>query len=62
VNFFEDFSGNDKRPALPPPGKPVIVQRPCCRCMAYRDRDGKWRDYFHRDELTDVIEVIPEEK
>jgi hypothetical protein len=30
--------------------------------MAYQDRDGKWRDYFHRDELTDVIEVIPIEK
>jgi hypothetical protein len=27
--------------------------------MAFQDRDGKWRDYFHRDELPDVLEVIP---
>jgi hypothetical protein len=39
--------------------KPVLVQRPHCRCMAYQDSHGKWRDYFHRDELTDVLEVIP---
>jgi len=59
VNYFGKSSENEKKPALPPPGKPVIVQRPHCRCMAYKDRDGKWRDYFHRDELTDVIGIIP---
>jgi hypothetical protein len=62
VSYFGQPSENGKKPALPPPGTPVIVQRPHCRCMAYQDRDGKWRDYFHRDELTDVIEVIPIEK
>jgi hypothetical protein len=53
-------AGEEKkeRMQLPPPGVPVIVKRSGCRCMAVRDRNGKWRDFFHRDELTDVIEVI----
>jgi len=27
--------------------------------MAIRDWDGKWRDYFHRDLLPEVLEIIP---
>jgi hypothetical protein len=27
--------------------------------MAYQDWEGKWRDYFYRDELPEVLEVIP---
>jgi len=26
--------------------------------MAYRDAEGKWRDYFYHDELPEVLEVI----
>ena len=44
---------------LPPPGQPVLVRCPHCRCMAFRDREGKWRDYFYRDELSEVLEIIP---
>lgn len=61
VNHFDNHSENEKKPTPPPLGKPVIVQRPHCRCMAYKDKDGKWRDYFHHDELTDVLGVIPTE-
>ncbi len=55
-----DNSENSNQPVtLPPLGKPVLVRRAHCRCIAFRDRDGKWKDYFHRDELADVLEVIP---
>jgi len=43
---------------LPPVGEVVIVQCDGFRCMAFRDPQGKWRDYFHRDELRGRIEVL----
>jgi len=45
---------------LPPIGKAVIVRGEGFRCMAYRDRDGKWKDYFRMEELPGVIEWCEE--
>jgi hypothetical protein len=44
--------------ALPAIGEPVIVQCANYRCMAYRDREGRWRDWFYKDELPGNVEVI----
>jgi hypothetical protein len=41
---------------LPPIGIPVLVQCDGFRCMAFRDKDGKWRDYFYKDQLPEIIE------
>lgn len=39
-------------------GHAVIVQCRHFRCMAYRDPDGRWRNYFSNDELNgDVTEL-----
>ena len=43
---------------LPQAGKSVPVEVNGCRCMAFRDEDGKWRDYFHGEELCGYIKVI----
>ncbi|HLP75513.1 MAG TPA: hypothetical protein VK327_01235 [Candidatus Paceibacterota bacterium] len=43
---------------LPPAGEVALVQGKGFRCMAYRDKDGKWRDYVHRNELPEPIAVI----
>jgi hypothetical protein len=43
---------------LPPIGAQVLVQAEGFRCLAFRDRDGKWRNAFSRDELRGTIRVI----
>ncbi len=39
-------------------GPPVLVQTDRFRCLAYQDKQGKWRDYYHKDELNGNIEVV----
>ncbi|HUA39457.1 MAG TPA: hypothetical protein VMA35_13780 [Candidatus Sulfopaludibacter sp.] len=39
-------------------GCPVLVQTAHFRCMAYQERDGKWKDYYHQDELIGKVEVV----
>ena len=39
-------------------GEQVLVQAEGFRCLAFRDKDGKWRDAFSRDELDGAIQVI----
>jgi hypothetical protein len=51
-------SGDQKHDELPPVGKSVLVEANGCRCMAFRDQDGKWRDYFYGEELRGRIKVI----
>ena len=41
-----------------PVGQMVMVQCEGFRCLAYRDRDGKWRDAIRNSELTAVMEVL----
>lgn len=44
---------------LPRPGVPVQVQCNDFKCMAYRDEDGKWMDFFTRKFLPGVLGVVP---
>jgi hypothetical protein len=48
---------------LPPPGVPVQVQCNGFKCMAYRDKDGNWMDFFTRKclpgGLPGVLGVVP---
>jgi hypothetical protein len=44
---------------LPRPGMPVQVQCIGFKCMAYRDDDGKWMDFFTRKFLPGVLGVVP---
>jgi hypothetical protein len=43
---------------LPAIGEQVLVQAEGFRCLAFRDKDGKWRNAFSRDELPGTIRVI----
>ena len=43
---------------LPAIGLPVQVQCPGHKCMAYRDKEGKWRDLFTKEFLPRVLGVI----
>lgn len=44
---------------LPAPGLPVQVQCMGFKCMAYRDKDGNWMDFFTRKFLPGVLGVVP---
>ena len=36
----------------------VWIQCKGYRCMAYRDSEGKWINFYTNEKLTDFIEVI----
>jgi hypothetical protein len=58
-NSIPASDGRDKRDDnLPPIGQTALVQGDGFRCLAYRDKDGKWRDAFHKRELKGSIQVI----
>jgi hypothetical protein len=38
---------------------PTLVQCSTYRCMAERDKNGKWRSYFKKDLLPEPVTVIP---
>lgn len=44
---------------LPAPGVPVQVQCTGFRCMAFRDSEGRWVDFFSRKFLSGVLGVVP---
>jgi hypothetical protein len=44
---------------LPLAGVPVQVQCLGFKCMAYRDKEGKWMDFFTRKFLPGVLGVVP---
>jgi hypothetical protein len=44
---------------LPLPGVPVQVQCNGFKCMAYRDKEGNWVDFFTRKFLPGVRGVVP---
>jgi hypothetical protein len=59
------MDGSDPQPVIrgkgqpiPPLGQPAMVRCPGFRCLAYRDKDGKWRDVAHNQELPEVLEVL----
>ena len=43
---------------LPLPGVPVQVQCHDFKCLAYRDKDGNWVDFFTRKFLPSVLGVV----
>jgi len=44
--------------ALPPVGEVVLVQCENFRCLAFRDKYGKWRSPFSKMELNGMVQVI----
>jgi len=60
-----DIDCVDNKSEMHPPKRPsdkkresFIVQCIGFRCMAYRDRMGKWRDYFNDDEIQGEVKII----
>jgi len=51
-----EISGKGSK--LPVPGHEVMVRCPGFRCLAYRDKDGKWRGVAHDEEMPEVLEVL----
>jgi hypothetical protein len=43
----------------PVSGLPVQVQCDGFKCMAFRDREGQWVDFFSREILPRVLGVLP---
>ena len=39
-------------------GHAILVQCPAFRCMAYRDREGKWRNYFSDEVLKGDVKEL----
>jgi hypothetical protein len=44
---------------LPVSGLPVQVQCDGFKCIAYRDKEGRWVDLFTRKFLSRVLGVVP---
>lgn len=44
---------------MPPSGVPVQVQCVGYKCIAFRDREGRWVDLFTREFLPRVLGVVP---
>ena len=40
------------------PAEAVQVKCSGFRCLAYRDEDGRWRDYWKRTPLPEPVEVL----
>ena len=43
---------------MSPVGEVVLVQCEKFRCLAFRDKHGKWRSPFSKMELNNVVQVI----
>jgi hypothetical protein len=41
-------------------GTSFLVQCNGVRCMAFRDQDGNWRNYFSRELLEGAINIVDE--
>jgi hypothetical protein len=49
---------NRENGANPPVDEVVLVQCEKFRCLAFRDKHGKWRSPFSKMELNGVVQVI----
>jgi hypothetical protein len=47
-----------KSQPIPLGGRLVMVRCPGFRCLAYRDKDGKWRDVAHDEERPEILEIL----
>ena len=43
---------------LPASGVPVQVQCAGFKCLAFRDKQGNWKDFFTRESLPAVLGVV----
>ena len=43
---------------LPFPTERVLVRCPRYRCVAFRDRQGLWRNYYSRDLIEGPVEIV----
>jgi len=51
-------NGENTNSPAPPVGEVVLVQCEKFRCLAFRDKHGKWRSPFSKMELNNVVGVI----
>jgi hypothetical protein len=55
----DDFKKEQPRYGLLPAlGVPVQVQCDGFKCMAFRDKQGNWKDFFTRESLPGVLGVV----
>jgi GH24 family phage-related lysozyme (muramidase) len=47
-----------RHPPLPRIGEQVVVQCEGYRCLAYRDKEGKWRSALGGELLPNVLKVL----
>jgi hypothetical protein len=47
-----------KSQLIPALAQAVVVRCPGFRCLAYRDKDGRWRDVAHNEELPEILESL----
>ncbi len=53
----EELGAEQDRP-LPRVGEQVVVQCEGYRCLAYRDKDGKWRNAQSGQEIPKVLRIL----
>jgi len=58
TNPSSTSNGENENGALPPVDEMVLVQCKHFRCLAFRDKHGKWRSPFSKMELHNVVHVI----
>jgi hypothetical protein len=58
TNPSSTANGENENGALPPVDEMVLVQCEHFRCLAFRDKHGKWRSPFGKMELNGVLHVI----
>jgi hypothetical protein len=51
-------TGENENGLMSPVGEVVLVQCEKFRCLAFRDKHGKWRSPFSKMELNNVVQVI----
>jgi len=50
----QEIQAQSKEPLLR--NQPVLVQTAHFRCLAYRDAQGQWWDYFHGIKLDGIVD------
>ncbi len=58
TNPSSTLNVKDTNTSLPPVGEVVLVQCENFRCLAFRDKYGKWRSPYSKMELNHVIHII----
>jgi hypothetical protein len=59
VNQKKENSTSTAGAPLPPRGLPVQIQCVDSKCMAFRDPEGIWINFFTRERITGFSHIIP---